>query len=635
MTDTPDATPPPSTIGELDLHLAAEGTHRRLFEVLGAHERAIGGVRGVAFAVWAPNARRVAVVGDFNAWDGGTHPMRPLESSGLWETFVPGVSDGALYKYEILTREGEALLKSDPYAFATEPGGNRASLVFSSQHEWQDSAWMEARRRHDAHKRPLSIYELHLGSWRRTAEGDLLGYREVVEQLVPYLLDMGFTHVELLPIAEHPYSGSWGYQVTGYFAPTARYGNPDDFRHFVDELHQAGVGVIVDWVPAHFPRDAWALARFDGTALYEHADPRRGEHPDWGTLIFDFGRREVRNFLISNALFWLEEFHIDGLRVDAVASMLYLDYSRRDGEWAPNELGGRENIEAIDLLKQLNTAVHEEHADVLMIAEESTAFPGVSRPVRLGGLGFDFKWNMGWMHDTLLYFSKDPIHRRYHHNQLTFSLMYAWTESYVLPISHDEVVHGKGSLFGKMAGDAHSKLANLRACLAYMWAHPGKQLLFMGCELAQQREWSHDRELDWGLLDDDAHRGVQRLVSALNHTYRNTPALWEMDEAPDSFTWIDANDADNNTISFYRTGASKGAWLVCVCNLSGVPLDAYRIGLPGPGNFAEVLNTDSALYGGTNTGNLGGVTAEAVPWHGLDYSARLTLPALTALWLRH
>jgi 1,4-alpha-glucan branching enzyme len=621
------------TIGDLDLHLAGEGKHRRLFEVLGAHVRREKGALGTSFAVWAPSARSVRIVGDFNSWDGRLNPMRAIGSSGIWELFFPDVGPGALYKFEIVGADGRTVVKTDPFAFATEPPPGNACIVTQSSYSFGDDKWVEQRETTDNLVSPISIYEVHIGSWRRSPDGDILTYRDTAVQLADYCREMGFTHVELLPVAEHPFTGSWGYQVSNYFAPTARYGAPDDFRFFVDTLHREGIGVLVDWVPAHFPRDAWALARYDGTALYEHLDPRRGEHPDWGTLIFNYGRNEVRNFLIANALYWIEEFHIDGLRVDAVASMLYLDYSRKEGEWIPNPYGGRENIEAIDFLKELNTAIHSEHPGVLMVAEESTAWPGVSRPVNLGGLGFSFKWNMGWMNDTLTYFHLDPIYRRYHHNQLTFSLWYAFTENFILPLSHDEVVHGKGSLIAKMPGDRWQALANLRSLFAFMWAHPGKQLMFMGSEFAQSREWNHDQSLDWHLLDYDEHQGVQRLVADLNKTYRGIPALWEVDFSPDGFRWIDPNDADNNVISFYRTGAGGDSHLVCVCNFSPIPRTGYRLGLPAPGDYHEVLNTDAEAYGGTNTGNMGTVVAEPVRWHGLDHSCLLTLPPLGTVWL--
>ncbi|MFN2489572.1 MAG: 1,4-alpha-glucan branching protein GlgB [Actinomycetota bacterium] len=628
----------PPTLGDIDLHLIGEGRHRRLHKKLGAHRAVVRGVEGTGFSVWAPNAAAVRLVGDFNSWDGRLNPMRLMGSSGVWELFLPGIGDGALYKFEVLTSERSIVVKVDPYAFRTEPPPGTASVVHYSDYTFEDDGWMSTRGEWDPYTSPISIYEVHLGSWRRTREGTPLTYRDVAPLLADYCTEMSFTHVEFLPVAEHPYGGSWGYQVTNYFAPTARYGTPDDFRYLVDTLHRAGIGVIVDWVPAHFPKDEWALARFDGTALYEHLDPRMGEHPDWGTLVFNLGRNEVRNFLISNALYWLEEFHLDGLRVDAVASMLYLDYSRKEGEWLANRYGGRENIEAIEFFKELNSVVHGDHPGVLMMAEESTAWPGVSRPVHLGGLGFGFKWNMGWMHDTLLYYSKEPVYRRYHHNQLTFSLVYAFSENYVLPLSHDEVVHGKGSLINKMPGDTWQRLANVRALFGYMWAHPGKQLLFMGGELAQEREWTHDASLDWHLLDDDGHRGIQKLVADLNKTYKGIEALWSQDSAPEGFKWIDANDADSNVVSFYRTGyyrtgSKSGHHLVCVCNLSPVVRHHFRLGLPQAGAYHEVLNTDSATYGGSNVGNLGTVTAEDVPWHGLDHSAEITLPPLAVLWL--
>jgi 1,4-alpha-glucan branching enzyme len=623
----------PPTLGEVDLHLIGEGRHRRLHSKLGAHVRTVEGVDGTAFAVWAPSARGVRLVGDFNNWDGRLHPMRMLGSSGVWELFAPGVSAGALYKFEIVTSDGRLVLKVDPFAFQTEAPPHTASIVSDSHYRFSDSEWMSRRSTWDPYGSPVSIYELHVGSWRRKRDGSPLGYREIADLLADYCREMAFTHVELLPIAEHPFGGSWGYQVSNYFAPTARFGSPDDFRYLVDTLHQADVGVIVDWVPAHFPKDEWALARFDGTALYEHLDPRRGEHPDWGTLVFNYSRHEVRNFLISNALYWMEEFHLDGLRVDAVASMLYLDYSRKDGEWVPNRYGGRENLDAIEFLQELNSVVHGEHPGVMMIAEESTAWPGVSRPVHLGGLGFGFKWNMGWMHDTLLYFGKEPVYRRYHHNQLTFSLVYAFSENFVLPLSHDEVVHGKGSLLRKMPGDRWQRLANLRAMLAYMWAHPGKQLLFMGGEIGQEREWSHDESLEWELLDDRGHRGVQKLVADLNKTYRGIEPLWGADTSADGFAWIDANDADGNVLSFYRAGREPEHHLVCVCNLSPVVRSGFRLGLPAAGAWQEVLNTDAEAYGGSNVGNLGEVVAEPTAWHGLEHSAEVTLPPLAVLWL--
>jgi 1,4-alpha-glucan branching enzyme len=615
------------TVGELDQHLYGEGRHERLWRVLGAHERTIDGVAGTAFAVWAPNARAVRVVGDFNRWDGRLHPMRALGSSGIWELFVPGVGAGARYKYELVTAEGALVLKADPLAFATENPPATASVVFTSTYDWGDQAWLAEREGRDHLHGPMSVYEVHLGSWRHGSS-----YRELAEQLPDYVADLGFTHVEFMPVAEHPYGGSWGYQVSAYYAPTARFGTPDDFRHLVDALHQRGIGVIVDWVPAHFPRDAFALARFDGTALYEHADPRRGEHPDWGSLVFNLGRNEVRNFLVANALYWLEEFHVDGLRVDAVASMLYLDYSRGPGQWLPNQYGGNEDLEAVAFLKEFNTVAYREHPGVMTIAEESTAWAGVSQPVYLGGLGFGFKWNMGWMHDTLDYISKDPIYRRFHHHELTFSMVYAWSENFILPISHDEVVHGKGSLLGRMPGDNWRRFANLRAYLAFMWAHPGKQLLFMGCELGQQAEWSHERSIDWEALADPAHRGVQALVRDLNRVYRERPALWQRDSTPDGFSWIDPNDVDDNAISFIRFGADREP-LVCLCNFSPIVREGYRVGLPREGRWVEVLNTDAGAYGGSNVGNLGAVEGEAIGWDGQPASARVTLPPLATVWL--
>jgi 1,4-alpha-glucan branching enzyme len=615
------------TIGELDQHLLGEGRHERLWQKLGAHETVVDGVAGTAFAVWAPNARAVRVVGDFNSWDGRLHPMRSLGSSGIWELFAPGVGAGDKYKFELVTPAGALTLKADPLAFATEVPPATASVVHTPGHVWGDDDWVARRQERNSLGAPISVYEVHLGSWRQG-----LSYRELAEQLPDYVADLGFTHVEFMPVAEHPYAPSWGYQVSAYYAPTARFGTPDDLRHLIDKLHQRGIGVLVDWVPAHFPKDAFALARFDGTALYEHEDPRRGEHPDWGSLVFNFGRNEVRNFLIANALYWLEEFHVDGLRVDAVASMLYLDYSREQGEWEPNEFGGNEDLDAVRFLKDFNTVVYREHPGAMTVAEESTAWPSVSRPVYLGGLGFGFKWNMGWMHDSLQYASKDPIYRRFHHHQLTFSLIYAFSENFILPISHDEVVHGKGSLLGKMPGDTWRRFANLRAYLAYMWAHPGKQLLFMGCELGQESEWSHERSIDWQALADPNHRGVQALVRDLNRVYRDRPALWERDASPEGFAWIDPNDVDDNVLSFIRYSAS-GEPLVCLCNFSPVPRSDYRVGLPRVGRWTEVLNTDAAPYGGSNVGNLGTVQAAEIGWDGQPASAPVTLPPLATLWL--
>jgi 1,4-alpha-glucan branching enzyme len=626
------------TLGDLDLHLFGEGRHERLWDVLGAHPREHQASAGTAFAVWAPAARSVRVVGDFCGWDGRIFPMRQIGASGVWELFVPGVGSGACYKYEVVGADGSLTLRADPMAYAAEVAPRTASMVFRSRYAWNDSAWLEDRAATDPMRRPMSIYEVHLGSWRRVPEdGDRsLTYREMAESLPGYVRDLGFTHVEFLPVAEHPFTGSWGYQVTAYYAPASRYGSPDDFRALVDALHAAGIGVIVDWVPAHFPRDAYALARFDGTALYEHADPRQGEHPDWGTLVFNLGRHEVRNFLLANALYWIEEFHVDGLRVDAVASMLYLDYSRAEGEWVPNRFGGRENLEAVAFLRELNEVVYGRHAGVVTVAEESTAWPAVSRPTYLGGLGFGFKWNMGWMHDTLEYFSKDPVHRRYHHHHLTFGLLYAFSENFVLPLSHDEVVHGKRSLLDKMPGDGPVKFANLRALLGWMWAHPGRQLLFMGGEFGQGREWSHDRSLDWHLLDLAEHRGVRDLVRELNRAMADEPALWVNDFDPAGFRWIDANDADQNVFSFLRFAAEDGSGTIaCVANLSGSDRQGYRVGLPRAGGWTEILDTSRATFGGRNTGpGRGRVNTEPVPWHGFDQSIALDLHPLSVVWLR-
>jgi 1,4-alpha-glucan branching enzyme len=632
------------TLGEMDLHLIGEGRHEMMWCNMGAHMRLHQDVRGASFAVWAPNARGVRVVGDFNSWDGRIHPMRRLGSSGIWELFLPDAQPGARYKYEIIDVHGQLRLKADPFAFATEVPPGTASVVLESDYEWGDDQWLARRRSTESLDRPMTTYECHLGSWRqKPEEGNRpLTYRELAEQLPEYLVGHGFTHVEFLPVAEHPFGGSWGYQVSGFYAPTARFGSPDDFRHLVDRLHQAGIGVIVDWVPAHFPKDEFALARFDGTALYEHDDPRLGEHPDWGTLVFNFGRNEVRNFLLANALYWIQEFHIDGLRVDAVASMLYLDYSREEGEWIPNPFGGRENLEAVEFLKEFNAVVLGTHPGTVTVAEESTAWPMVSRPTYVGGLGFSLKWNMGWMHDTLEYFHKDPVHRRHHHHQLTFGMLYAFTENFTLPLSHDEVVHGKGSLLQKMPGDRWQQLANLRALLAWMWAHPGKKLLFMGAEVAQDREWSHDRSVDWHLLEHPSHQGVDSLVRTLNLLYQDHPALWEQDFDWHGFKWIDANDTDQNVLSFLRFPAEtsgtprapgeEGKPLACIANLSPVPRQDYRVGLPRAGPWIEVLNTDAPLFWGSGVVN-GAIRADGPYWHGFDHSATLTLPPVGVVWL--
>jgi 1,4-alpha-glucan branching enzyme len=568
------------------------------------------------------------VAGDFNFWMGHALPMRSLGSSGVWELFVPGVGNGARYKFQVLGADSEWRDKADPMAFATEIPPATASVVHEDRYDWRDDDWLTRRAQTDWVASPMSIYEVHLGSWKLG-----LSYRELASELVDYVRETGFTHIEFLPVAEHPFGGSWGYQVSSYYAPSARFGNPDEFRYLVDELHRAGIGVIVDWVPAHFPKDAWALSRFDGTPLYEHADPRRGEQPDWGTYVFDFGRAEVRNFLVANAVYWLEEFHIDGLRVDAVASMLYLDYSRNEGEWVPNVHGGRENLEAVTFLQEMNATVYKRVPGAITIAEESTSWPGVTRATHLGGLGFGFKWNMGWMHDTLDYLSRAPVYRQYHHNDMTFSMMYAYSENFVLPISHDEVVHGKGSMLNKIPGDRWQQMATLRAAYAFMWAHPGKQLLFMGQEFGQGHEWAESRSLDWWLLDGPDHRGVQRLVSDLNRVYSETGALWSQDSDPAGFHWIDANDASGNVYSFLRFG-SDGSIIACIANFSAVPHEGYRVGLPRAGRWDEVINTDAGAYFGSDVGNFGGVEALEQPWHGQPASAALRVPPLGALWLR-
>jgi 1,4-alpha-glucan branching enzyme len=622
------------TVGSLDLHLINEGRHERLWEVLGAHRRCYdtpnGQVTGTSFAVWAPSARGVRVCGDFDGWDGRANPMRSMGSSGVWELFVPGLPAGSRYKFRILGADNNWHEKADPLAFATEMPPATASVVHESDFTWADQDWMVQRDATDWSRRPMSIYEVHLGSWRTG-----LNYRELASQLADYLEETGFTHVELLPVAGHPFFGSWGYQVTSYYAPTPRFGTPDEFRWFVDHLHARGFGVLMDWVPAHFPRDEWALARFDGGPLYEHADPRRGEQPDWGTYVFDFGRREVRNFLVANALFWLSEYHVDGLRVDAVASMLYLDYSRKPGEWLPNVHGGRENLDAVAFLQELNATVYKRHPGAVMIAEESTAWPGVTRPTHLGGLGFGFKWNMGWMHDTLRYLGHDPVHRSFHHNEMTFSLMYAWSENFVLPLSHDEVVHLKGSLWGRMPGDDWNKAAALRTLFAYMWAHPGKQLLFMGGEFGQIGEWAEDRSLEWELLDRPLHRGIRDLLHDLNTIYRDSPALYAADTSTDGFSWIDGNDSANNVLCFLRHGGptAPDATLACIANFSGVPHHDYRVGLPFAGRWRETLNTDAESYGGSGVGNMGAVVATETPWHGRPASALVQLPPGGVLWL--
>ena len=623
----------PFLLGELDVHLLAEGNHLRLYEALGAHPMELDGVAGVGFAVWAPNAKRVSVVGEFNVWDGRRHPMRRRVECGVWELFMPGLAPGAAYKFEIKGPWGDLLpLKADPLAFFAEEPPRTASIVHGApSRNWSDGAWMAMRDRANARNAPISIYECHLGSWRRGDGDRKLDYGELADQLVGYVKDLGFTHLELLPVSEHPFEGSWGYQTVSQFAPTSRHGTPEEFGAFVERCHEAGIGLILDWVPGHFPTDPHGLARFDGTHLYEHADPRQGFQRDWNTLIYNYGRQEVSNFLLASALFWLDRFHVDGLRVDAVASMLYLDYSRQPGEWIPNRFGGRENLEAVDFLKRMNELVFGGRPGATTIAEESTAWPGVSRPTYLGGLGFGFKWNMGWMHDTLRYMSKEPVHRRFHHNDLTFGLLYAFSENFVLPLSHDEVVHGKGSLLGKMPGDRWQKFANLRAYYGFMWTHPGKKLLFMGGEFGQEGEWSHDRSLDWHLLPDPAHGGLRILVRDLNRLYRETPALHRFDCEPRGFEWIEASDTDNSVLAFLRRGDDGDGAVIAVCNFTPVVRENYRVGAPQGGWWRERLNTDAACYGGSDVGNAGGVEAEDVPWHGRPHSLRLTLPPLATV----
>ena len=624
------------TLGDADLYLFGKGDERRIYEKLGAQLRTIDGVAGAGFAVWAPNAQRVSVVGDFNHWDGRFHQMRPLGASGVWEIFIPGVGEGVHYKFEVRNLQEKIGLKTDPYGFFFETPPKNASIVWNNcKFAWTDEAWLAQRRKGDPLRAPLSIYEVHLGSWRKKSKSESPGYRELAKPLIQYLKQMGFTHVEFMPVAEHAFYPSWGYQVTGFFAPTSRYGPPEDFQFLVNALHEAGIGVIIDWVPAHFPRDDWALARFDGTALYEHEDPRKGAHQDWGTLIFNYGRHEVVNFLLANALFWCDRFHIDGLRVDAVASMLYLDYSRRAGEWIPNQYGGRENLEAIEFIRSFNHLVHTEFPGVMTFAEESTAWPQVTRPPYLGGLGFSFKWNMGWMHDTLGYFGHDPVHRKYHQNDLTFAMLYHYHENFVLPLSHDEVVHGKGSLLGRMPGDDWRKFANLRLLLGYQWLFPGKKLLFMGCEFGQRAEWNANAELDWPLLNAGPyHRGLQQFVTDLNRLYLAEPGLWKMDYEHSGFKWIDCLDNMNSVLSFLRQDAEPLSEIVVVLNLTPVPRQRYRIGFPRPGKWLEVANSDAAVYGGSNMGNSGCVFAEGKTWHNQPCSVELTLPPLSILVFR-
>jgi 1,4-alpha-glucan branching enzyme len=626
-------------LSDFDLHLFGEGNHHGIYYKLGAHPVTLDGLAGTRFAVWAPNAERVSIVGPFNLWDGRRHAMQTRGASGIWELFIPDVGPGTEYKYEIRTRGGGSVLKADPYGFAMQLRPGNCSVVASLEgHTWGDGDWMQRRAAGDPLTRPINVYELHPGSWRRdyARTPPFLNWRELADELIPYVLDLGFTHIELMGVAEHPFDGSWGYQVVGYFAPTARFGTPQDFMHFVDRCHQAGLGVIMDWVPAHFPRDAHGLAEFDGTALYEHADPRLGEHTDWGTKIFNYGRHEVRNFLVANALYWLDQYHVDGLRVDAVASMLYLDYSRQPGQWVPNRYGGRENLDAIDFMRQLNTAVGRYHPGALVFAEESTAFPGVTQPVHLGGLGFHFKWNMGWMNDTLRYAELDPVYRRFHHGLITFSFVYAWSEKFALPISHDEVVHGKGSLLDKMPGDEWQKRANYRWFRAYMTAHPGKKLLFMGSEFGQWREWRDEHSLDWHLLDSAAHRGLLDLNRELNRIYRDDPALHAGDADPAGFAWIDLHNADQSVWAFLRRDPAhpEAPPLICIFNATPVPRDHYLIGAPEAGPWLKVLDTDASGYGGSGYVGDGPFIAEPEPSHGFPCRLHLTLPPLGALFLR-
>ena len=633
--DDPYACPP--VLGELDVHLLAEGTHLNAWKKLGAHVTTLSRLSGVSFAVWAPDARAVAVVGDFNNWDGRRHPMRRRVECGVWELFIPGLEPGVRYKYEIKAQDGLRLpLKADPYAFQSEHPPATASVVTGPvTFSWSDADWMSERAQHNAATTPISIYEVHLGSWRRKPEegGRYLSYRELAESLVPYIRDLGFTHVEFLPVTEHPFDGSWGYQPIGLFAPSSRFGPPDDLRALIDRCHREGIGVILDWVPGHFPTDAHGLGWFDGTHLYEHADPRQGRHKDWDTLIYNYGRVEVGNFLLNSAMYWLEEFHADGLRVDAVASMLYLDYSRRSGEWVPNPYGGRENLDAVQFLRRLNDLIHSRCPGAITIAEESTAWPMVSHPTAQGGLGFNYKWNMGWMHDTLDYMSHDPVHRSYHHNRLSFGLLYAFSENFILPLSHDEVVHGKGSLLGKMPGDEWQKFANLRAYYVFMFGHPGKKLMFMGDEIAQAREWDHDRSLDWHLLADPSHQGIQRLVRDLNRLYRSEPALSEGDHHEKGFTWIEPNDHSQSVVSFLRRAREPEKFVVVVCNFTPIVRNDFRVGVPAAHGYRELLNSDSQFYGGSNVGNAGFVQCETTPAHGFPCSIRLALPPLGALIL--
>ena len=616
------------SVGEVDLYLWGEGRHEQLWHVLGAHYRPHEGVEGTSFSVWAPHAQAARVVSDFNGWNGVGHAMRRLDDNGVWELFIPGLAPGNSYKFELLSRTGQWVTRADPMARYTEIPPATASKVGQSRYQWGDGEWMTRRAATDPHNSPMSVYELHVGSWRPG-----LDYRGLADQLIDYIGELGFTHVEFMPLAEHPFGGSWGYQVTGYYAPTSRFGHPDDLKYLIDRLHNAGIGVIMDWVPGHFPKDEWALARFDGEPVYEHSDPRRGEQMDWGTYIFDFGQSQVRNFLVANALYWFEEFHIDGLRVDAVASMIYLDYSREEGQWLPNIYGGRENLEAISFLQEVNATAYKRNPGIVMIAEESTSWPGVTKPTASSGLGYGLKWNMGWMHDSLQYMQEDPMYRSHHHNDITFSFFYAFSENFLLPISHDEVVHGKGSLLHKMPGDQWQKLANVRAYLAFMWAHPGKQLLFMGSEFGQPSEWSEERGLDWWILDQPLHQGLQKLVGELNRVYSASPALWEQDNTAAGFEWIDGGNSTQNVLAFVRWSHS-GEAIVGLFNFSGNPVGPYRVGMPFAGTWDEVINTDAVEFGGSGVGNYGAVEAHDEPFQGRPASVELTLPPLAGLWLK-
>lgn len=621
-------------IAEYDMYLFGQGDHHKIYEKLGAHPMVREGITGVQFAVWAPDARNVSVIGDFNDWHGGKHQMRSLGQSGIWELFIPDIGENEIYKYEVKTQAGHIYEKADPYAFHSEVRPRSGSIVVNiNKYQWHDEEWLVKRRETDPLKIPISIYEVHLGSWKRKPEEDhrFLSYCELADELVNYVKEMGYTHIELLPVAEHPLDASWGYQVLGYYAPTSRFGRPEDFMYFVDQCHQNNIGVIIDWVPAHFPRDPHGLSYFDGSFLYEHADPRKGEHADWGTKIFNFGRNEVRNFLIANALFWFDKYHIDGIRVDAVASMLYLDYSRQEGEWVPNQFGGRENLEAIAFLKRLNELIFSYYPGALSVAEESTAWPGVSRPTYLGGLGFNFKWNMGWMNDFLSYFSQDPVHRKYHHNMITFALLYAFHENFILVVSHDEVVHGKRSILDKMPGDMWQKFANLRALFGFMFGHPGKKLLFMGSEFGQWQEWTQDHSLDWHLLQYEPHQKLQKFVKDMNHLYRTEPALYEIDFEHHGFEWIDFLDSDNSIIAFIRKATNPKDYLAFICNFTPVYRENYRIGVPMHAFYNEIMNSDSESYWGSNKGNFGGIWSEEIPWHGRPFSLNLKVPPLSTV----